>query len=285
MNNGVLKKKNPSGRTFRILSGVVLSLLALLQMFPFWIQIVSSLQPLDFLPESGKIYLWPTAFSISNYKEAIVRADLFRGVFNSLVSASGYTLLSGAMILIVGYVVGKKRFKGRTAVKFMLLLTMTVPGEMLMVTNYLLVSDLGWTNSFAGLILPGIVNVTGIFLVMSFMNTIPDAVLEAAFIDGAGELVKIFRIVLPLSLPVLSTYAILTFVAQWNEYLWPMIVTGDSRMFTVQLKLKEFNPYYGGFADEYLKSAAYTLTILPVLIVYAFCQKQLIGGMSISGLK
>jgi multiple sugar transport system permease protein len=285
MDNGILNKNRSFKQRHKIVSAIILSLLALLQLFPFWIQIVSSLQPLDFLPESGKIYLLPSAFSIGNYREAIVRVELVRGVVNSLVAATGYTLLSGVMILIVGYVVGKKRFKGRGVVKFMLLLTMMVPGEILMVTNYLLVSDLNWTNSFAGLILPGIVNVTGIYLVMSFMNTIPDSVLEAAYIDGAGELTKIFRIVLPLAMPVLSTYAILTFIAQWNDYLWPMIVTGDSRMFTVQLKLKEFNPYYGGFADEYLKSAAYTLSILPVLIVYIFCQKQLIGGMSISGLK
>ena len=88
--------------------------------------------------------------------------------------------------MLVGYVLGKKEFAGKKAVKFAMLLTMVAPGELLMVTNYKLVSDLGWTNSFAGLILPGIVNITGIFLVMSFMNTIPNAVLESADIDGAN---------------------------------------------------------------------------------------------------
>lgn len=283
MSNRVKERK--VNIAFKTGAGLVLTLFALLQIFPFYIQIVSSLQPLDFSPVSGKIYLWPTAFAFSNYIEAVKRTDLLRGIFNSLITASGFTLISGAMILITGYVLGKKRFKGRGVIKILLLMTMMVPGEMLMVTNYLLISKLGWINTFAALILPGIVNVTGIFLVMSFMNTVPDAVLESAVIDGAGELRRIFRIVLPLSLPVLTTYAIITFIAQWNEYLWPMVVTGNSDMFTVQLKLKEFNPYYQGFADEFLKSAAYTLTIVPVIIVYIFCQKKLIGGMSISGLK
>ena len=120
--------------------------------------------------------------------------------------ASGLMVLSAIVILIVGYVLGKKKFHGKKIVYFALLLTMIVPGEMLMVTNYKLVSDLGWTNRYAGMILPGIVNITGIFLIMSFMNTIPNAVLESAEIDGAGELTKLFRIVLPMALPVLSTY-------------------------------------------------------------------------------
>ena len=154
-----------------------------------------------------------------------------------------------------------------------------------MVTNYKLVSDLGWTNSFAGLILPGIVNITGIFLVMSFMNTIPNAVLESADIDGANEFQKLFKIVLPMTLPILATYFILTFVGQWNDYLWPMVVTNDSNLFTIQLKLKEFNPYYGGFADEVLKNAASIFTLVPVIVVYLTCQKQFVSGLSISGMK
>lgn len=162
---------------------------------------------------------------------------------------------------------------------------MVVPGEILMVSNYKLVSELGWTNSYAGLILPGIVNITGIFLIMSFMNTIPNAVLESADIDGAGELRKLFKIVLPMALPVLSTYFILTFVAQWNDYLWPLIITNDSDLFTIQLKLKEFNPYYGGYADEILKAAAMILTLLPVIIIYVCCQKKLVSGLTISGMK
>ena len=117
------------------------------------------------------------------------------------------------------------------------------------------------------------------------MNTIPNAVLESADIDGAGELRKLFKIVLPMALPVLSTYFILTFVAQWNDYLWPLIITNDSDLFTIQLKLKEFNPYYGGYADEILKAAAMILTLLPVIIIYVCCQKKLVSGLTISGMK
>lgn len=276
-------RKKDNAATIAII--VLLSIVAVLQIFPFYLQIVTSLQPMDFLPESGKIYFVSEGFHIENYGEAIERVGLLRGTLNSVIVATAYTLLSAIVILIVGYVLGKKQFHGKKIVKFALLLTMIVPGEMLMVTNYRLVSDFGWTNTFAGMILPGIVNITGIFLVMSFMNTIPNAVLESADIDGASELTKLFRIVLPMALPVLATYFILTFVAQWNDYLWPMIITNDPDLFTIQLKLKEFNPYYGGFADEILKAAAMILTILPVVVVYLLCQKKFVSGLSITGMK
>lgn len=264
---------------------IFLSIVALMQIFPFYLQIVSSLQPLDFMPEYGKIYLKSEGLHFHNYVEAIERVDLMIGVGNSLIVAFSFTILSAIVILISGYVLGKKKFRGKKVIMFSLLLTMVVPGEILMVSNYKLVSELGWTNSYAGLILPGIVNITGIFLIMSFMNTIPNAVLESADIDGAGELRKLFKIVLPMALPVLSTYFILTFVAQWNDYLWPLIITNDSDLFTIQLKLKEFNPYYGGYADEILKAAAMILTLLPVIIIYVCCQKKLVSGLTISGMK
>ncbi len=287
MNKRIEKKRIVERTSFAFQIGifVVLSLVALCQIFPFWLQIVSALQPLDHVPEDGKIYLLPVSWNFQNFAEALVRVELLQGIQNSLFVAIGYLLLSTVFILLMGYTLGKKRFRGKTVVKIGMLMTMAIPGELLMVSNYLLVSQLGWLNRYSGLILPGLVNVTGIFLLMSFMNTIPEAMLESAELDGAGELRKIVQIIVPLCLPVLATYWILTFVSQWNDYLWPMIVTNRRDMFTIQLKLKEFNPYYFGFADETLKSAAHILTLVPVIVLYLLCQKQFIEGISVTGLK
>lgn len=161
---------------------------------------------------------------------------------------------------------------------------MMVPGEILMVTNYQLVSSLGWTSTYAGLILPGIVNVTGIFLVKAFMDSIPDACLESAKLDGASELKILFSIVLPLCFPVISTYIVLNFVAQWNDYLWPMLITGDSVMFTVQLKLYNFAGS-SDWGETVYKAASLIISLIPVLIVYFCCQKKFIGGLNFSGIK
>lgn len=283
MNN---KSSNKARRiTVNVVIIIFLSLLALMQLFPFWLQVVTSLQPLDMIPEDGKLYLLPVSVNFGNYLEAIEHVDLLRGVLNTLIVSVGYTLLSAVVILIVGYVLGKKDFSGKKVVKFCLLLTMMAPGELMMVTNYKLVSEMGLTNTYGGLILPGIVNVTGIFLVMSFMNTIPNAMLESADIDGASELTKLFRIVLPICMPVISTYFILTFVAQWNDYLWPMVITSDPNLFTIQLKLTEFSEYYGGFGDTVLRSAALIITLVPVIIIYICCQKQFVEGLSVTGMK
>lgn len=285
----MIKRKNKltegTATGFQIAIIIVLAIFAFCQIFPFYIQIIRAFQPKELIPVPGKVYWLPISWNFGNFAESFKRVELLQGVLNSLIVGIGFTLLSSAVILIAGYTLGKKKFRGKRVIIFCMLMTMAVPGEMLLVTNYLLISQLNWTNNFAGLILPGIVNIMGTFLVMSFMNTIPDAVLESADLDGAREIRKIFAIILPLCMPVIATYWIITFVAKWNDYLWPMIITNDRSMFTVQLKLMEFNPYYMGFADEVLKAAAHIMSLIPVIILYVLCQKRFVGGISVSGLK
>lgn len=265
---------------------VLLIVVAICQFFPFWLKFVDSVQPYaeGWVPEANKLYVWPVKFAWENYANSWVEGDLLVGVKNTLIVAVGFIVLSAIVILIVGYVLAKKKFKGRKVVTMVLLITMMVPGEILMVTNYQLVSSLNWTSSFAGLILPGIVNITGIFLVKAFMDSIPDACIESAKLDGASELKILFKIVLPLAMPVISTYIVLTFVAQWNDYLWPMLITGDDAMFTVQLKLYNYDNG-GGYLGGAYKSAALIMTLLPVLVVYFCCQKKFVGGLNFSGVK
>lgn len=279
------KKKDLYSSIISALIIVLLTVLAIVQIFPFYLQIVTSLQPTEgFTPIDGKIYLWPVEVCFENYVYAFKEGDLLRGIFNTLIVAVSFILLSSVIILIVGYVTTKKKFRGKKIITFVLLLTMMVPGEMLMVTNYQLISSLGWTSTYQGLILPGIVNVSGIFLVRAFMNNVPDACLEAAEIDGANEIQTIFRIVLPMCLPVIASYCVLTFVAQWNDYLWPMLITGNDKLFTIQLKLLNFVSN-GGYEETVLRAAALIITLIPVVIVYCCCQKQFVSGLNFSGIK
>lgn len=285
-----LEERNDKPALHLFFKGViilVLAIFAFLQVFPFYLEFIQSVQPISgFTPADGKIYFWPVSWNFSNYLTAISEGDLLTGLRNTLIVAFAFTSISAVIILIVGYVLSKKTFKGRGAITIALLVTMMVPGEMLMITNYQLVSALNWTSTFAALILPGLVNVSGIFLVKAFMDSVPDEVLDAAKIDGANELRILFQIVLPMCLPVLATYFIMTFIAQWNDYLWPMLVTGDEALYTIQLKLVFFGEGGGGgWQEAFLRSAALIATLLPVLVVYAFCQKKLIGGLNISGIK
>ena len=280
-----IKKDKINGTVITVIIIILLSIIALAQVFPFYLQLVTSLQPVEnFYPEYGKIYFIPVEFCFVNYGQAFIEGELLEGIKNTLIVAFGFIFLSSIIILLMGYVLAKKKFKGRNIVVWALLITMMVPGEILMVTNYQLVSSLGWTSTYAGLILPGIVNVTGIFLVKAFMDSIPDACLESAKLDGANELKILISIVLPLCFPVISTYIVLNFVAQWNDYLWPMLITGDSAMFTIQLKLYNFAGSTD-WGETVYKAASLIISLIPVLIVYFCCQKKFIGGLNFSGIK
>ena len=222
--------------------------------------------------------MWPVKICFENYKTAFIEGDLLVGLKNTLIVALGFIFLSGLIILIVGYVLAKKEFRGKKIISFILVLTMMVPGEMLMVTNFQLVSKLNWTSSYASLILPGIVNVTGIFLVKSFMDNVPNSVLEAAKLDGANELTIILKFVLPMVLPVMATYFILTFVAQWNDYLWPMAIIRSENHYTIQIAIKMFQGQFN--TDWPMMLTGATVSVIPILILYVAFQKGFEQGLS-----
>jgi ABC-type glycerol-3-phosphate transport system permease component len=198
-----------------------------------------------------------------------------------------FTLASGAVAMLVGYVIAKKQFKGRKFVYFMLLSTMMVPGEVLLIPNYLLVRDLHLLNNLAALIVPGLVNIMGVFISKQFMESIPDSVLEAAKIDGAGEWRTFLRIAFPMAKSAFSTYVIITFTSTWNDYLWPMMVLNNYKIYPVQLAIQSFVSSNMGNNDygNILKDAALISTLIPVLAIYFTFQKRFADGFAISGLK
>lgn len=281
----IRSKRSASLIAVNVFTVFILVLFAFAQVFPFYLQLVYSLQPFSFTARPGVIELWPQSFNFSNYSEAFKLADFGNGFKNTIITAVCFTALSLCVVLIMGYVLGKKDFYGKKVVFIMLIATMMVPGEILMVPNYILMIKFRMLDNLTALILPGIVNIFGIFLVRQFMNTIPDSVLEAAEIDGAGEIRRIFLIVLPLSLPIVATYCILTFTATWNDYLWPMIVLRSSENFTLQLKLKVFSPMFGTSRDQILMAAGLILALVPVVAMYLIFQKNFIESASVSGLK
>lgn len=275
-------------RVFAIMFLVVLSLI---QLFPFYLKLVDSFQNIDLIPEYGRLYLWPVdengnlSIDFENYLLAIEKGGLIRATINSLIHTISFTFLSLVVAVVLGYVLGKMKFKGKRFVTALLLSTYMVPGEILMVPNYLLILKLSWNMSLLGIILPGIVNIFGVFLIKQYMNNIPDSVLESADIDGCNEIKKIFKIVIPMARPIIITYIIITFVGAWNEYLWPMILYQNPDLFTLQLTMYQFYPQFGGYADGYVRSAGMILITIPIIIMYIFAQKYFLEQANISGIK
>ena len=273
---------------FNVISIVFLSIVAIVQLMPFWLKLIDATHSPDFLPEVGKVYLWFEAFTLENFWTVIESARLYLALGVSLAHTCGFTLLSLCVVMVVGYVLAKIKFRGRGVVSMLLLATLMIPGEVLLSANYQITIFFGINKNILGIILPGIVNVFGIFLVKQYMASVPDSVLEAADIDGCGELKKIVTIVVPMSVPIIMTYVIITFIGTWNEYLFPMVLystSGSDSLYTLQLAMQSFYPNFGGNADTYVRSAGMILITIPIIIMYLVFQKYILNQSNIAGLK
>ena len=273
---------------FNVISIVFLSIVAIVQLMPFWLKLIDATHSPEFLPEVGKVYLWFEAFTLENFWTVIESARLYLALGVSLAHTCGFTLLSLCVVMVVGYVLAKIKFRGRGVVSMLLLATLMIPGEVLLSANYQITIFFGINKNILGIILPGIVNVFGIFLVKQYMASVPDSVLEAADIDGCSELKKIVTIVVPMSVPIIMTYVIITFIGTWNEYLFPMILystSGSDSLYTLQLAMQSFYPNFGGNADTYVRSAGMILITVPIIIMYIVFQKYILNQSNIAGLK
>lgn len=272
--------------TFQIVCVIILSLIAFCQIFPFYLKLVDSLHSPELIPDSDKLYLWPVGATLENYATALKVSGFWEALGNTVFHSVMFTAISLCIAVVVGYVLAKMKFRGKNFVANILLCTMMVPGEVLMIPNYILVMQMGLNYSIWGLILPGIVNIFGVFLIRQYMANIPESVLESANLDGANELQKIFHIVVPMSKPILVTYVILTFVSTWNEYLWPMVMQASgSTVETLQLIMYKFYPALGNYADGYVRSAGMILITIPIIIVYIIFQKYFLEQNNLSGMK
>lgn len=291
MNNPTEKSKKVASakrkeKSFQIICIVVLSLIAFCQIFPFYLKLVDSLHSPELIPDSDKLYLLPEGATIENYFTALQVSGFWQALGNTAFHSVMFTAISLCIAIVVGYVLAKMEFKGKKFVSAILLSTMMVPGEVLMIPNYILVMNMGLNYSIWGLILPGIVNIFGVFLIKQYMANIPQSILESAELDGCNEFHKMFHIVVPMSKPILVTYVILTFVSTWNEYLWPMVMQASgSTVETLQLIMYKFYPGLGNYADGFVRSAGMILITIPIIIVYIIFQKYFLEQNNLSGMK
>ena len=283
--NKLQSRKRKEG-IFQIVCVVILSIIAFCQIFPFYLKRVDSLHSPELIPDSDKLYLWPEGATIQNYLTALEVSGFWEALGNTIFHSVMFTAISLFIAVIVGYVLAKMEFKGKKFVSNILLCTMMVPGEVLMIPNYILVMNMGLNYSIWGLILPGIVNIFGVFLIKQYMSNIPQSILEGADLDGCNELQKIFYVVVPMSKPIIVTYIILTFVGTWNEYLWPMVMQASgSTVETLQLIMYKFYPALGNYADGFVRSAGMILITVPIIIVYIIFQKYFLEQNNLSGIK
>lgn len=271
-----------SDRFFHALSYFLLSIGSIMMLMPFYWMIVTSIKiPSEILVFPPK---WiPSVVTLQNYQR--VFRDLAVGVMyrNSAVVAVTKTILMVFTSALTGYVFGKFEFRGRDFLFSSIIATMIIPLQVYMIPLYVMMVDFHWHNTYTGLVIPYFFSAYAMFLVRQWMHNIPSELIEAARIDGAGELYIFVRLILPLSQAVLATLVIFYFMWNWNDFLWPLVVLSSPQKFTLPLGLTVFNSEFGN--DYGATMAAASLAIVPVLIVFFIFQRHIVEGVALTGLK
>jgi len=223
--------------------------------------------------------------AIFNYKSAFKEAPLMRYLLNGLIVTGSIFLLQVIVALPAAYALSKLKFWGRETVFGLVLFCLLIPVHAIALPLYTGLAKLGLINTYAALIVPWTISVFGIFLMRQFFMTVPDELIDAARMDGMGELSIVWRVMLPTAVPALMAFAIFSVVAHWNDYFWPrMVVTGDRSLFTPPLGLREFKADIDGSLYGPMMATA-TVIVTPLIVAFLLAQKKFIEGITLSGMK
>lgn len=247
---------------------------------PFIFMISSSLKTADQIYD---LRLIPERPTLVNYVDLFTNSPFLKWFVNSFITSGIVTISVLFFDSLIGYVLCKYNFRGRTFVFIAILSTLMIPTEMLVIPWYVMSANFGWIDTYWGIMFPGLMTGFGVFLMKQFFESVPDELLDAARIDGLSEFRIWWEIALPLVTPALSALAIFTFLGNWTAFLWPLIVTNSRDLYTVPVGL-------ASFAGENLTRWEVVMTgaavaTIPTLIVFILFQKYIVRGVVMSGLK
>ena len=227
---------------------------------------------------------WPETVTIDNYTALFRRMDFTTFFLNSTliaVAVTGGNMLFGSML---GYALAKLEFPGKRLVFALVLGTLMVPGVVTFVPMFVLTTNIGLTNTLPGMFLPFMAAPLGVFLMRQFISGLPDELIQAARVDGAGELRIFFQVILPLCGPALATLGILSFLGSWNNFLWPLVVATQEDKYTLPVALALYAT--GQNATKYgLLLAGAVVVVIPVIAVFLFLQRHIMQGIAMTGIK
>jgi multiple sugar transport system permease protein len=256
--------------------------LAALALFPLvWMLSVSFMMPGE--ASSVPPPLLPGHPTLANYRELFARDGMGRYFANSLALATAATLLCLTLNVMAGYAFAKLRFTGRDRIFRSLLGSIVIPAQVAMLPLFLLLKSMGLVNSYAGVLVPSLATIFGIALVRQYALSIPDELIEAARIDGAGEFRIFMFIVVPMLRPILATLATFTFLGTWNDFMWPLIVMSDDKLYTLPVALASLSREH--VQDNELMMAGSVVTVLPVLALFLVLQRQYLEGLLAGSVK
>jgi len=227
--------------------------------------------------------LLPSAATLMHYRDLFTRMNMGRSFLNSTIIALAVTAASLLLNSMAGYAFAKLRFRGRDRLFGFLLAALVIPTQIGMLPLFLMLKSAGLVNTYWGAILPGTASIFGIFLMRQFMTSIPDDLLDAARIDGASEWAIYWSMVLPLARPILVTLALFTFMASWNDFMWPLIVLTDEQKYVLPVAIASLVGEHA--QDIELMMASSVLTVIPVLVLFICLQRYYIAGLMMGSVK
>jgi len=261
---------------------VVLAVLAIIFLFPvFWL-ITGSLKPGDETIANPPI-IWPQQWTLNNFVQVFTTAPFGRWVFNTALVATSVTGVALLFHSMAAYSLARLNFPGRGVLFIAVLSTLMITFPVILVPLFILVKELGWINTYWALIIPNIFNAYGIFLMRQFYLGIPRELEEAAIVDGASLIRVYYHIILPLSRPIIAALSVFFFLANWNFFLWPLVVTTDPNLEVLQVGIATFSGQYG--TQWNLILAASLVATLPIVAIFAFFQRYIVESVKMSGLK
>lgn len=260
---------------------VVIALGAVAMFFPFLWSFITSIS--SGIGLSAKPSLIPEQPSLSAYVRLFTDLPFARVVINSAVIAVAVTTAQVLTSAMAAYVFTRMPFRGRSVVFALYLATMMIPGQVLLVPQFVMMKDLGLVDSYLGVFLPAIASAFGVFLLKQGMDAVPRELDEAAVLDGAGHFRIFWRIIVPLVGPSMATLAVFTFMGSWNSFLWPLVILRSEEMKTLPLALASLQGQYT--TDWDVMMAGSVISILPMLAIYIFAQKYVVRGIASAGIK
>ena len=282
----LIGKKSRAGETVRkTATYVLLSIWALIVLFPFYWMVLTSLKSYSAYNSEYVPKLYTTAPTLQNYTDAFTAVPLARYFGNTLI----FTLVTTGVMLVVtvlaAYAFARLRFRGRNLLFTLFLALMMIPNELVIITNFVTITDWNMRNTFAGLILPSVTSVFYIYLLKESFEQVPEELYKAAKVDGTSDLKYLTKVMIPICQPTIVTIVILKVIECWNSYVWPRLITDDAAYFLVSNGIQEIRE--NGFGRENIPAmmAAVVVISVPLIILFLIFHKKIMAGVSRGGTK
>lgn len=283
--NERLRKQARAKRTISLtLSYVALALVTFLMIFPLIIVVIVSFTP-NAVTQTWPPKIIPSAWTLDNYTSLFQRLPIGRELLNTIVFAGAVTIISVFFDSLAAYGLSRVDFKGRGILLAVLIATMMIPAMALLIPVYKLLGSMGLVNSYLGIIIPRMADVGGIFLLRQFFISIPKDLDNAARIDGAGEFRIFAQIILPNAVPAILTVGMFNFMGNWNDLLWPLIMTSKPETRTITAGLAMLTGHGSSVTPYGVVMAGALISALPLLIVFFFVQRRFVEGIAMTGMK